>query len=121
MSADAHSTMMKLFMGRVSANLQTSLHISVTREGPGGVRAHLEIHTRTCRSCVGKYYSFIVVRDWRPPLDEIEIDPKSMIACVCICMTSYIVGPLTEYFSKARRTCTEDDSIASIDCGMCIE
>ena len=29
------------------------------------------------------------ILNWKPLLDEIEIGPKSMIACVCICMTPY--------------------------------
>ena len=60
MSADAHSMMMSVFMGsmtpRGSADLQTSLQISLTR-GSSGCASALGIHTHTCESCVGKYYT----------------------------------------------------------------
>ena len=107
MSVDAHNMMMRVFMGsmtpRGSIDLQMSLQSSLTREGLGGVRA-LKIHTRTYGSYVGKYYTSIVVRDWRPPLDEIEIGPKSMIACVCICMAPYN-GVTYGVFFKILRPC----------------
>ena len=54
MSADAHSMMMSVFMGsmtpRGSADLQTSLQISLTGEGPGGVQAPWEFTL----ACVGR-------------------------------------------------------------------
>ena len=62
MSANAHRcefTQMRVFMRRMtlwgSADLQTSLQISLTR-GSRGCESALGIHTRTCESCVGKYY-----------------------------------------------------------------
>ena len=99
--------MMRVFMGsmtpRGSIDLQMSLQSSLTREGLGGVRA-LKIRTRSYGSYVGKYYTSIVVRDWRPPLDEIEIGSKSMIACVCICMAPYN-GVTYGVFFKILRPC----------------
>ena len=71
MSADAHHmmsvnahrcerTQMIVFMRRMtlwgSADLRTSLQISLTR-GSRGCASALGIHTRTCESCVGKYYT----------------------------------------------------------------
>ena len=71
MSADAHrmmsayahrcgSTQMRVFMRCMtlwdSADLRTSLQISLTR-GSRGCASALGIHTRTCESCVGKYYT----------------------------------------------------------------
>ena len=59
MSADAHR-MMRVFMRCMtlwgSADLRTSLQISLTR-GSRGCASALGIHTRTCESCVGKYYT----------------------------------------------------------------
>ena len=53
-------TQMMVFMRRVtlwgSADLRTSLQISLTR-GSRGCASTLGIHTRTCESCVGKYYT----------------------------------------------------------------
>jgi len=72
-----------------SADLQTSLQSSLTKEGPGDVRTPWGFTLARVGSCVGKYYTSIVVQDWRPPLNEIKIRPKSIIACICICMTSY--------------------------------
>ena len=50
---------MRVFMRRMtlwgSANL-TLLHISLTK-GSRGCASALGIHTRTCESCVGKYYT----------------------------------------------------------------
>ena len=92
MSADAHSMMIGVFMRRMTLGVPLASgrrYRLVTRKGLGGVRAHLGIYTRTCGSCVGKYYTSIVVQGWRPPLDGIDIGSKSMIACVCICMASY--------------------------------
>ena len=71
MSADAHRTMsayahrcestqMRVFMRCMtlwgSADLRTSLQISLTR-GSRVCASILGIHTRTCESCVGKYYT----------------------------------------------------------------
>ena len=72
MSADAHNmmmsvnvhececTQMRVFMRRMtlwgSADLQTSLQISLTR-GSRGCLSALRIHTCTYESCVGKYYT----------------------------------------------------------------
>ena len=63
MSANAHRcecTQMRVFMRRMtlwgSADLRTSLQISLTRGSRGCANA-LEIHTRTCESCVRKYYT----------------------------------------------------------------
>ena len=63
MSANAHrceSTQMRVFMRRMtlwgSADLRTSLQISLTRGSRGCANA-LGTHTRTCESCVGKYYT----------------------------------------------------------------
>ena len=63
MSANAHrceSTQMRVFMRCMTlwgfADLQTSLQISLTR-GSRGCASTLGIHTRTCESCVGKYYT----------------------------------------------------------------
>ena len=63
MSANAHrceSTQMRVFMRRMtlwgSADLRTSLQISLTR-GSRGCASALGTHTRTCESCVGKYYT----------------------------------------------------------------
>ena len=60
MSADAHSMTNRVFMRSMtlwgSADLRTSLQISLTRESKGCANA-LGIHTRTCGSCVGKYYT----------------------------------------------------------------
>ena len=64
----------------------------------------LEIHTHMYGSYVEKYYTSIVVRDWRPPVDEIEIGLKSMIACVCICMAPYN-GVTYQVFFKILRPC----------------
>ena len=44
-----------------STDLQTSLQIRLTREGPWGVQDHREIHTCMCGSGVRKYYTSIVV------------------------------------------------------------
>ena len=71
MGADAHHmmsvnthrcecTQMRVFMRRMtlwgSADLRTSLQISLTR-GSRGCASALGTHTRTCESCVGKYYT----------------------------------------------------------------
>ena len=85
MSVDAHNMMMRVFMGsmtpRGSIDLQMSLQSSLTREGLGGVRAQ-KIHTRTYGSYVGKYYTSIVVRDWRPPLEN--RDRSQEHNCMCL-------------------------------------
>ena len=82
---EAHDT-------RGSADLQTSLQISLTREGPRGVRAHLGIYTHTCGPCVEKYYI--------SNLSEIGGHP--------ICHIIFQV--------KARRNCKDDADIASKNC-----
>ena len=74
----------------------------VTREGLEGVWAPLRTHTRTCVLCVGTYYTSIVVRDWRTPLDEIGICLKSMITCVCICMAPYSAVTYWVFFKILR-------------------
>ena len=71
MSEDAHRmmrrnahrcecTQMRVFMRRMklwgSADLRTSLQISLTR-GSRGCASTLEIHTCTCESCVWKFYT----------------------------------------------------------------
>ena len=61
MSANALSMMMKVFMRRMTlwgfVDLWTLLQISLTRESRGCASA-LGIHICTCKSYVGKYYTF---------------------------------------------------------------
>jgi len=58
--ARCECTQMRVFMKRMtlwgSANLRTLLQISLTR-GSRGCASTLGIHSRTCESCVGKYYT----------------------------------------------------------------
>ena len=63
MSTNAHMcecTQMRVFIRSMtlwgSADLRTSLQISLTRRSRG-CASTLGIHTRTCESCVGKYYT----------------------------------------------------------------
>ena len=55
MSPDAYSMLMRVFMGsmtpRGSADLRTSIHISLTREDPGGVRAPRDLHSHVWVVC----------------------------------------------------------------------
>ena len=59
-SVNAHNMMMRVLMRHMtlwdSADLRTLLQISLTR-GSRGCASALKIHTRTCESCVGKYYT----------------------------------------------------------------
>ena len=52
-----------------STDLRTSLQISLTR-GSKGCASALEIHTRTCESCVGKYYTSNLSKTEGHPYDD---------------------------------------------------
>ena len=76
MSANAHrceSSQMRVFMRRMtlwgSADLRTSLQISLTR-GSRGCASALGFHTRTCESCVGKYYTSNLSETGGHPYDD---------------------------------------------------
>ena len=100
MSVNAHSMMIRVFMRHMtpsrSANLRTSLQISLN-SGSKGCASALWIHTRTCESCVGKYYTSNFSKTRGDPYD---VKDRSLNH-VCICLHLHgplppIVGPLTE-------------------------
>ena len=116
-----------------SADLRTLLQISLTR-GSTGCASALEIHTRTCESCVGKYYTSNLseTRGGHPyDVRDRSLNHDDM------CLHLYLHGPLqwghlrsilrnTQavchiiFQVKARRTCTDNDDITSKDCDTCI-
>ena len=72
MSANTHRMMMRVFMRHMtlwgSVDLRTLLQISLTRGSRGCVTV-LGIHTRTCESCVGKYYTSNLSENGGHPYD----------------------------------------------------
>ena len=102
MSPDAYSMLMRVFMGsmtpRGSADLRTSIHISLTREDPGGVRAPQRFTLAHVDRVQGSTTHPRQSKIGGHP-QRIEIGPKSMSACFCINMTS-VVGSLTKYSLK---------------------
>ena len=88
MSANAHrceSTQMRVFMRRMtlwgSADFRKLLQISLTRWSRGCASA-LGIHTRTCESCVGKYYTSNLSETRGHPYD---VRDRSLIHdCMCL-------------------------------------
>ena len=71
-----------------SVDLRTSQRTtSSTMMGPGGADS-LGIHARTCKSYVGKYCAFNLVRAKGHPYDVLKIDPYSMT-----CMYLHFHGP----------------------------
>ena len=108
-----------------SADIRTSLHISLTRGSRGCVSA-LGIHTHTCESCVGKYYTTNLSETGCHPYD---VRDRSLNHDW---MYLHLHGPLQWdhllsifwniqamchiiFQVRARHTCTEDGGIESRD------
>ena len=72
MSADTHNMMMRVFMRCMTpgVSLTSGRRYRLANQRWSRGRAHLRIHTCRCESCLRKYYTSIVVRDWKPRVDE---------------------------------------------------
>ena len=92
---------------------------------------HLGTHTRTCGSCVEKYYTSNFLQTRSHIYDGFNDRPLGM-SYMCLHSLTPIMGLLTEYFlkysscllllfqAKARHPCAADDYITRKDHGTCI-